>query len=584
MKSLAFFFILSVHFCFTQNNFTGRLLDANSKQPIPFGHFSIEKNQGFISDERGFFSLNYSAKEIEVKVSALGYQNKTTRLTSNQDNLIYLTPKTEALDEVILDYEDPAKALIRKVVENIPANYPIQQEQVYGRYRENAYYDSLKTKPIYKVEAHFKADKFSYAKKSTSGNVQLLENSIDVINMDSLKVKFYGGIHGIHYEDYVLKRGGPLTLSRLDKYRLKIKDTLSFDNRTVIQLDYQRKKNRGSFYIDLDSYALIRVERSLDPKEINEDEFNFLKIYKHIYFREIISYEKDSDHRWRFKFSHGKAGFISLKRKEELHLEGTFIITQHLPKAELIPQADRFPFRGILSDELIYQNKEEQNELNTKQKIFSLLLKFRSIYGMAINQFKLQSHQAIFSPLSKTYRTIATTETIWTTSIRTEYIINNKWGIGYNTVESLKNRNYAFNALNLNFHHDLSRRNRTHLTLALDFGIQKLRKYHETESFENSFQFGGKTFDSGRVSLYSETRAWTLNPSAGISFRLNPLFHMGVNASYFLPLKSSNGIYAREENEFWFWNRAKAFEKDTSQPKSFITNQYSTGVYLIFNF
>ena len=59
---------------------------------------------------------------------------------------------------------------------------------------------------------------------------------------------------------------------------------------------------------------------------------------------------------------------------------------------------------------------------------------------------------------------------------------------------------------------------------------------------------------------------------------------MGVRASYFLPLKSSNGIYAREENEFWFWNRAKVFEKDTSQPKSFITNQYSTGVYLIFNF
>lgn len=202
----------------------------------------------------------------------------------------------------------------------------------------------------------------------------------------------------------------------MDKYRLKIKDTLSFDDRTVIQLDYQRKKNRVSFYIDLDSYALIRVERSLDPKEIKEDEFNFLKIYKHIYFREIISYEKDSDHRWRFKFSNVKSGFMSLKRKEELHLEGTFIITQHLPKAELIPQADRFPFRGILSDELINQNKEEQNELNTMQKIFSLLLKFRSFTGIAINQFKLQPHQASFSPFATTYTTSDATELIWTYS------------------------------------------------------------------------------------------------------------------------------------------------------------------------
>ena len=187
----------------------------------------------------------------------------------------------------------------------------------------------------------------------------------------------------------------------------------------------------------------------------------------------------------------------------------------------------------------------------------------------------MQSHQSNFTPFSKTYRTQATTEPIWTVSSRAEYVLNNHWGIGLNQVASLRNRNYEFNSLNLNFHHDLSRRNRTHLTLALDFGLRKLRHNYGTEEFNNSLRFGGKTFDSGRVTLYSETRAWTLNPSAGILFRLGSLVHLGARASYFLPIKSSDGIYAHEEDEFWFWNRAKAFEKNTSNSKPPITNPYS---------
>ncbi|MGB0366815.1 MAG: hypothetical protein ACPGC8_04175 [Flavobacteriaceae bacterium] len=226
MKSLSFFFFVYVNFCFAQNNFKGQLLDAASKRPIPFGHFSYENHKGFILDEQGNFTTESKLQEIRVKISAIGYKNKTVNLSAINKNKIYLTPKTEHLNEVILDFEDPVKSIIKKVVRNIPLNYPTQQEQVYCHYRQNTYYDSLHNSTMYKAEAYLKADKFSYAKKSASGNVQLLDHKIDVIDMDSIEIMFYGGIHSVHSNDYVLKRAGPLNINHLNNYKLTIKDTL----------------------------------------------------------------------------------------------------------------------------------------------------------------------------------------------------------------------------------------------------------------------------------------------------------------------------------------------------------------------
>ena len=132
MKFLPFFFFVFVHFCFAQHKFHGRFVDNVNNGPIAFGHFSFGKQQGFISNDNGFFQFEHTADNIKVKISVLGYSNKIVQLFSGKENIIYLSQKKEILNEVVLNYEDPAKTLIKKVVESIPLNYPIQQEQVYG--------------------------------------------------------------------------------------------------------------------------------------------------------------------------------------------------------------------------------------------------------------------------------------------------------------------------------------------------------------------------------------------------------------------------------------------------------------------
>ena len=583
MKALAFLLLLLTHYCFAQNHFYGTLIDEQTGQSIPFGHFSYEGNKGFISDENGQFELYATAETIQIQISAIGYQNHTFLLKAAEQNIVGLKSKTENLQEVILDYVDPAKELIRNVVAAIPKNYPTQQEQIYGTYREDAYWDSLYTQPIYKAETLTKADKFSYAKKETDGNVQILEHKLDVIDMDSVELRIYGGVHSAHSGDYVLGRYGPLKLSNLNDYDLKIKDTLEYDGRPVIQLNYSNKKSKGELYIDANSFALIRVKRERNPKEIEED-FNLFKIYERQYWEGISSYEIDPDGKWRLKFINYKTGF-KRKNNKNFHLNTTYFATQHLSEKKFIRQNERFAYKDILSDYLLSQS-ENKSSITRKQGLFSFVSKLRISYDIGINPFQINSHQFEYVPLSKEINFNESNILVWVLGSKIEYPINNKWGVSWSVASSFKKNRYSSNALGLDFHQDLSRRNRVHLNASMGIGYRKMRASHGSFTHEDSFKIKSKTFDSGEFSLFTEEREFYLNPRLGIDFRISPLFRLGFDTTYFIPIQNATGIFSYEEDEFWFWNRAKTFQKNTIETagSSIIENQFATRLTLTFNY
>ena len=584
MKALPFLLLLLTHYCFTQNHYYGTLVDDQSGQHIPFGHFSYEGNKGFISDDAGQFGLYSNAETIQIQISAIGYQNHTFLLKPSEKNIVRLSSKTENLQEVILDYVDPAKELIRNVVAAIPKNYPTQQEQIYGIYREHAYWDSLQTKPIYKAENLTKADKFSYAKKETDGNVHILEHKLDVINMDSVEIRVYGGIHHVHYDDFVLGRHGPLKLSRLNDYELKIKDTLVYDDRPVIQLNYSNKKSKGELYIDVNSFALIRAIRERNPKEI-EEYFKLFNIYERLNRKSLTSYDIDPDGKWRLKFIHYNTGFKRKNNTKSFYLNNTYFATQHLSEGTLIPQNERFAFSAVLSDYLISQ-KENKTYITRKQKIILFFSKLRSSLNLGLNLFQVNSHQFQYVPLSKEINFSESNTLVWVRGSKIEYPINNKWEVSWSTASSLKKNIFSSNTLGLDFHQDLSRRNRVHLNASMGVGYRKMRVTHGTFSYEDSFKINRKTFNSGEFSLFTEEREFYLNPSLGIDFQISPLFRLGFETVYFVPIQSSSGIFSYEEDEFWFWNRAKTFQKNTinTAGSSIIKNQFATRLTLTFNY
>ena len=117
-------------------------------------------------------------------------------------------------------------------------------------------------------------------------------------------------------------------------------------------------------------------------------------------------------------------------------------------------------------------------------------------------------------------------------------------------------------------------------------GYRKMRVTHGTFSHEDSFKINRKTFNSGEFSLFTEEREFYLNPSLGIDFRISPLFRLGFETVYFVPIQSSSGIFSYEEDEFWFWNRAKTFQKNTinTAGSSIIKNQFATRLTLTFKY
>ena len=577
MKILLWVFLLFSQITFSQNHFYGVLLDAQTKEEIPFGHFNYDSNKGFISDDRGHFDLYANRETIQINVSAIGYLNKNFLLKANTKNTIALSPKTENLEEVILDYVDPAKELIRKVVAAIPANYPTQQEQVYGTYQEHAYWDSLQTKPIYKAETLTKADKFSYAKKNSDGNVQIQEHKIDVIDLDSVELRIYGGVHNVHHGDYVMARSGPLNLNKLNNYTLKIKDTLEYNGHPVIQLNFSHKKSKGELYIDANSFAVIRSIRELNPKEIKED-FNLFKIYERQFGKTITSYEMDPDGKWRLKFIHHKTGFKRKNNSKSFYLNTTYFATQNLPEAILIPQKERFSYNAILSDFLLNKN-ENQDSFSKKLRFISFLGKLKFSYGLGVQPFQIESHQFHFNA-TENYINQETTlsELIFVYHNKIVYNLNNQFGISANSATSLKKKRYESYAVGLDFKYDLSKRNRVHFNSSLGLGFRKIRAFHGTFSFDQAFELNRKKFDSGELSLYTEERNLFLQPTIGIHFKVKRIIHLGVEASYFIPFTSTNGIFSQEEKEFWFWNRAASFQKLTN--KNLIRNDFMLGATL----
>lgn len=77
------------------------LIDANTKEPIPYVSVSFSKSNGVYSDKEGRFTLPKEHGD-EVMISHVSYGKRSVSLSSAIDHKIYLTPASYALDEVVV--------------------------------------------------------------------------------------------------------------------------------------------------------------------------------------------------------------------------------------------------------------------------------------------------------------------------------------------------------------------------------------------------------------------------------------------------------------------------------------------------
>lgn len=110
----------------------GVVLDAHSKDPIPFANVYLKSNptKGTAADFDGLFELQLGSPPDTLAASALGYNVLVFPYNGKEELKIELSSSSVNLVEVVVraDGEDPAYALMRKVVARKPQNDPLRKD------------------------------------------------------------------------------------------------------------------------------------------------------------------------------------------------------------------------------------------------------------------------------------------------------------------------------------------------------------------------------------------------------------------------------------------------------------------------
>ena len=104
----------------TTKTLTGKVMDATSKEPIPFANIQIKGTKiGTQANFDGFFSLTTSQKADSIVVSMVGFTSQSQLIGGHtlQNFIFLLNSSLTKLNEVqVIAYADPGKALWKKVI------------------------------------------------------------------------------------------------------------------------------------------------------------------------------------------------------------------------------------------------------------------------------------------------------------------------------------------------------------------------------------------------------------------------------------------------------------------------------------
>lgn len=585
---ILFFFICALCLAQQEKHFSGVVRDVESNEVISFAHFMYDSNKGSISNDKGVFEIFALSDSILISVSAVGYQSLSKKITHGHNNILYLAPKIVKLNEISVLFVNPEKELIKKVIERIPENYPNSLEKIYGKVNENVFHDSLNQYPIYKAESDIKVDKFSYANRESWGNVEIIKSSINIIDLDSLMIKFYAGVHTVHSYDFVMKRSGPLSLSNLHTYLLKIRDTVFYDSKKLIRLNYSNIKEEGTLYIDSKSYSIVKINHNLKPLALEKDVGGILKPHKRFFKKLNIEYDHSKDGKWRLKFIHYNTGFRVKNKKRSFYLNNTFYVNGFESQQKVIPINSRFLFTDILFNHAII-NKKQLNNLKTsnlRNNFSSFITKLSFDFKLSVLPLKVNSHVINFQPLNKVITIPDKSYLLYIYSLVYRYALRNDRGVSLQSSSSFKSKQFSNTSIGIWKKGEISLNGKLGYFLDVKLGHRQNRLNNKSFAFDSPFNYFNKKFDSKSISLYSNQRSFTLDPSFTLLYKITPKVTVGAHFSYVVYLSNSVGLLVEEKNEFWFWNKSKVFnELDINRTrKTIVDNNLEYGFTLNFKF
>lgn len=266
---------------------TGKVFDSVTKEPLAFANFTFNENQRLAtsSDIDGKFSFAGLQPITTLTCTYMGYETQTIQLKQTKNIIIYLKASENNLEEVVIrPSENPANAIIRKVIankeknnpENIPSfKYKSYNKMVYdiktdGTTKEDSLNIKMKGKllkdsPLFMMES-VSERKFiapDISEEIVIGTkVSGFQNpSFASLATDLQPFSFYKDNIKLFDIQYL----NPISKGSLNKYRFFIEDTIFQNKDTVYIISFQPKKGKniealqGQLYINTNKYAVQNV-------------------------------------------------------------------------------------------------------------------------------------------------------------------------------------------------------------------------------------------------------------------------------------------------------------------------------------
>ena len=319
---------------------TGRVLDAETGEPIPLAHVGIAQRAiGTTSGFDGRFELKLPAqvRDAPFSISCIGYTTYRVPLSQYRDGAtIPLVRSVTGLAEVVVVDGSAALNIVRQAVAAIPRNYPSAPNNSLVFYRESLTDDSLRYK--YLAEGVLEVHKSSYA-KSGSGEVGVVQgrkiNLLDPLDT-TVRSGFTSGHMAAHRFDFVKNREDFIDEAFMPVYNYSLSGMTTYDDRPVYIIafepapaaertaDRRRKRSligritggllgrkstpnagrieprlRGKLYIEQGSYAFVRAEFEVTQQGLRR--YNDYPLYSGRWRANnyVVNYRKSADS-WYF--------------------------------------------------------------------------------------------------------------------------------------------------------------------------------------------------------------------------------------------------------------------------------------------
>ncbi len=363
--------------------FSGKVIDKKTREPVQFASVSLFKKPiGTITNQDGEYTLKINpANRLDtIAFSCVGYAGKLIKPADlNNNALVELESISIKIKEVRVKAISPDE-ILKKIIENLPLNYPDESIMMTSFYRETVRQDD---EYINVSEAVMEILKASYMKEGRDDKVRIIKGrkSPDVSRFRWINFKLQGGPYTITFLDVVKTLETFLNPEYREYYKYDIREVIWYKTHPAFVLQFKPLRNigfpcfNGEMIVDRETYAIMNVKFSFGRPALSLAGKSMIRKkprgvnVRPVAVEYMVDYALFSE-KWYLSRASSLIEFKIRSREDRINSVYTSLsemLVTDFKKTSLrrFPKEEEFTYRDIFSDAIVNYDEEFWENYNT---------------------------------------------------------------------------------------------------------------------------------------------------------------------------------------------------------------------------